>query len=142
MFCCFISGIKRCLALHFNTTTPDTMQHTILHSFSPTTASKFSPGLLCSKTSTQTNTPGTIGETCSRQSERPCKCVCVCVCVNCFRHSDMQEWVAIQAHVIHNPIQCMHQRCYAFEDSRGGTDPLLIMCVSLSRKIPRGSTNS
>ena len=46
-FAVLFRASKRCMALYFNTTTPDFMQQATLHSFSPTTTSKFSPGLSC-----------------------------------------------------------------------------------------------
>ena len=67
-FCCFISRIKRCMELYFHMTAPDPMQYATPHSSSSTTRSKILPWPSLS-------TPlERQGETCSMQSERPCKC--------------------------------------------------------------------
>ena len=39
----FILSIKRCMALYFNMTMPDPMQHATPHGFSPTTVSEIAP---------------------------------------------------------------------------------------------------
>ena len=41
--CCFISRIKHCMSLYFNSTMPDRMQHATPHSSTPTTMSKILP---------------------------------------------------------------------------------------------------
>ena len=43
LFFCLISLIKRCIALYFNTTVPDLMQHATPHGSSPTITSRINP---------------------------------------------------------------------------------------------------
>ena len=47
---CFVSGVKRCIALYFNTTAPASVQQATPHSSLPTTTSKFFSGLLFPQT--------------------------------------------------------------------------------------------
>ena len=131
---CFISRIKRCMALHFNTTMPDPMQLAIQHSSSPTTTSKvlpwpsMSPVLNPNKTHLER-----AGETCSRQSERPCNCAWVVSGTQAevgdhSRASDSQ----------HDPVPAWEiLGSYWFWRTH-----LLLMCVSLSRKISSNWTFS
>ena len=71
--CCFTSGIKRCMALHFNTTKPDLMQHATPHSSSPTTTSKLIHWPSMSPDLNPNKHAWNELETSLRQNEHPCK---------------------------------------------------------------------
>ena len=110
------------MALYFNTTASDPMQHSTPHSSSPT-SSLFSPGLPCPQTEAQTNTTGTnwrdVFEALQNMHE--------------LFEALEQEWVAIPAQVIHNLIQFMPERCWAVIDSRGRHTPYWYACPSVAK---------
>ena len=116
IFCCFISRIKRCTVLHFNTTGPDPMLHATPHCSSPAITSEFSPGFPCPQTLTQTSTLPTSWTGVRGREDAPSN-------VRELFRAFQQEWVAIPARVIHKLIQSMPERCWAVTDSRGGHPP-------------------
>ena len=124
-FSCLISRIKRCMAL---CQTPCRTQH---HSVPrQQQRPKFPPSLPCLQTETWTHVKS-VGETCSRRSERPRKCSWVVQAHNqewvtspvreLFQASK-QEWVTSPAHVIHNLNQSTPERCWVIIESRGAAD--------------------
>ena len=125
---CLTSHMERCMALYFNTTKADPMQHAP-HSSSPTKTStvlpwpSLSPELNPNKHAwneserrfrDRVNAPANVRE---------------------LFQTLKQQWVPIPAQVIYNLIQSMPGRCWAVFDSRGGLPPTFL-CVSLSRKTP------
>ena len=124
-FCCFISRIKRCMALYFNTI-PDPMQHATSHSSLPTTTSKI---LLWPSMSKDLNpNKHTWNELERRVRGR----VNAPANVRDLFQALPQEWVAIPEQVIDNWFSpCLRERrCWILRR----TYPLLL-CVSLNRKI-------
>ena len=75
------------MALHFNATMPDPMQHTIPHISLPTTTPRFFPGLPCPQTWTQTSTLGR-----SWRDEVEAEWTHLQMSVSCFRHSSWSGW--------------------------------------------------
>ena len=69
---CFISGINRCMALCFNKIS-NPMQHTTPRSISPTSSNSPLPSTFPAQFKANRTHLGQVGQTCSRQSERPCK---------------------------------------------------------------------
>ena len=124
-FCCFITGFKRCMRLHFNMTTPDPIQQAPSHISSPAT-SKLFPGLLCPRVKPSRAHLRWVGQTCSRQSKCPCKRAGVVP-------GTQAGWVAIPSQVIHNLFQSMPKRCWAVHRFSRRKHPLLI-CVYLRCK--------
>ena len=116
-FCCFISGIKRCLAPYFNTTTPDPTQHVITTQF---LAKNNVPMLawpsMFPDLNPDKNTWNELGRCVRGRGNAPTN-------VRELFQRLKKEWLAIPAQVIHNLIQSMPMRCWAVTDSREGHTP-------------------
>ena len=128
LFCCFILGTRRCMALYFNTTISDPMQKATPHSSLPAAMFKFSLAFHVPRFKpNQTHVRG-VGQSCLRQSERPCN----------------HAWVVpgtqtgVDGHASAGdsppgPVRALEMRSSYWFSWK--THHLLI-CVSLSRKIP------
>ena len=131
LFFYFILTIKRCMALYFNTITPDPMHHATPHSSSLTTTSKFPPGVPCPQISTQLNTFGRSWTDVFQAEWTPLQ-----TWESCSRHSSRSGWPSQHITTWSRPGPWDAEQILILEEDGS------LICVSPSHKIPTDYTAS